>query len=93
MEMEYNRVHEEIKTTFEAKNADYGNSFEKSLDKFGLIAAVVRISDKFERLTNLTDRQRFARAQVSESLSDTLKDMANYCIMAAAWLDDQPSTE
>lgn len=51
--MDYNKVHEEIKQTFIAKNRDYGNSFEKSLNKFGLIAGVVRINDKFERLANL----------------------------------------
>jgi hypothetical protein len=87
--MDYNKVHNEIKETFNAKNHDYGNSFEKSLDKFGLIAAVVRINDKFERLTTLCDRQRLANAKVDESLADTLKDAANYCIMAAAWLEDK----
>lgn len=87
--MDYNKVHEEIKQTFTAKNRDYGNSFEKSLNKFGLIAGVVRINDKFERLANLCDRQRLADAQVNEPLADTLKDMANYCIMAAAWLENE----
>jgi hypothetical protein len=87
MAMDYNRVHAEIKETYIAKNRDYGNSFEKSLDKFGLIAGVVRISDKFERLANLCDRERLSDAQVNEPLADTLKDMANYCIMAAAWLE------
>ena len=89
MEMDYNKVHEEIKQTFIAKNRDYGNSFEKSLDKFGLVAGVVRINDKFERLANLCDRHRLAGAQVDEPLADTLKDMANYCIMAAAWLEKE----
>lgn len=103
--MDYNKVHTEIKDTFVAKNHDYGNSFEKSLDKFGLVAGVVRIGDKYERLVKLTSLQsqpttpkpsfgeakkmKAAAARVDESLSDTLKDMANYCIMAAAWLESK----
>lgn len=103
MTMDYNKVHTEIKDTFVAKNHDYGNSFEKSLDSFGLIAGIVRIGDKYERLVKLTSLQSkpttpkpsFAvakeeegtAARVNESLADTLKDMANYCIMSAAWLE------
>ncbi|WP_283572399.1 nucleotide modification associated domain-containing protein [Streptococcus agalactiae] len=69
--------------TFLAKNADYGNSFEKSLNNFGYIAGIVRISDKYNRLYNLTQNKQ----NVSESLSDTLNDMANYCTMLAIWLE------
>ncbi|EPU45475.1 nucleotide modification associated domain-containing protein [Streptococcus agalactiae] len=71
--------------TFLAKNADYGNSFEKSLDDFGFIAGVVRISDKYNRLYNLTQNKQ----NVSESLSDTLNDMANYCMMLSVWMEEE----
>ncbi|EPU37762.1 nucleotide modification associated domain-containing protein [Streptococcus agalactiae] len=70
--------------TFLAKNADYGNSFEKSLNDFGYIAGVVRISDKYNRLYNITQNKQ----NVSESLSDTLNDMANYCMMLSVWLEE-----
>ncbi|MFD3092592.1 hypothetical protein ACFKJ8_08200, partial [Streptococcus agalactiae] len=56
---------------------------EKSLDNFGFIAGVVRISDKYNRLYNLISSDK----NVSESLSDTLNDMANYCTMLAIWLE------
>ena len=36
------------------KNDAYGDSFSRSIDKFGIIAAVVRLEDKFNRLENLT---------------------------------------
>lgn len=85
--MAYKDVHKEIEAIYEAKNSDYGNSAEKSLDNFGLIAGVVRIGDKYERLVNLVKNPDAAKVQ--ESLSDTLKDMANYCIIAAAWLNKQ----
>ena len=67
------------------KNHDYGNSFEKSLDAFGLVAGVVRMSDKFERLVSLNDPSKDAQI-ASESLVDTLEDLSNYAAMAACWM-------
>lgn len=71
--------------TFECKNHDYGNSFEKSLDTFGLVAGIVRMNDKFERLLSLTGGDKDALVG-SESLVDTLEDLSNYAAMAACWL-------
>lgn len=67
------------------KNHDYGNSFEKSLDMFGLVAGIVRMSDKFERLVSLNDPSKDAQI-ASESLVDTLEDLSNYAAMAACWM-------
>lgn len=67
------------------KNHDYGNSFEKSLDTFGLVAGIVRMSDKFERLVSLNDPSKDAQI-ASESLVDTLEDLSNYAAMATCWL-------
>nr|DAD73399.1 MAG TPA: Nucleotide modification associated domain 1 [Siphoviridae sp. ctKm44]DAE09920.1 MAG TPA: Nucleotide modification associated domain 1 [Siphoviridae sp. ctJdE31] len=67
------------------KNHDYGNSFEKSLDTFGLVAGIVRMSDKFERLVSLNDLSKDAQI-ASESLVDTLEDLSNYAAMAACWM-------
>lgn len=67
------------------KNHDYGNSFEKSLDTFGLIAGIVRMNDKFERLVSLNDPSKDAQI-ASESLVDTLEDLSNYAAMAACWM-------
>lgn len=70
--------------TYTAKNHDYGNSFEQSLDKFGLVASVVRLGDKMNRIESLTKKE----AQVKdESIKDTLLDMANYAIMTVMWMD------
>ena len=67
------------------KNHDYGNSFEKSLDTFGLVAGIVRMNDKFERLVSLNDPSKDAQI-ASESLIDTLEDLSNYAAMAACWM-------
>lgn len=74
------------------KNHDYGNSFEKSLDTFGLVAGIVRISDKFERLVSLNDPSKDAQI-ASESLVDTLEDLSNYAAMAACWLKGKKSAD
>lgn len=74
--------------TYAAKNHDYGNSFELSLDKFGLVASIVRLGDKMNRIESLTKKE----AQVKdESIKDTLLDLANYSIMTVMWLDKRKS--
>lgn len=86
----YNDIIAEMRRTYEAKSHDYGNSFEQSLDDFGIVASVVRISDKFNRLKSLSQ----AEARVSdESMRDTLLDMANYAVMTAMWLDKHSRNE
>lgn len=71
--------------TFCRKNNDYGNSFEESLYQFGIIASIVRMSDKMKRLESLTDESKTQQVG-SESLLDTLEDLSNYAAMTACWL-------
>ena len=78
------KAYDENYQTFLKKNTDYGSSFEESLNEFGEVAGIVRISDKYNRLVNLTKNEN----KVLESKSDTLKDMANYCLMLAVWLEE-----
>ena len=82
------KVYEENYQTFLKKNADYGSSFEESLNEFGEVAGIVRISDKYRRLVNITKNEN----KVLESKIDTLKDMANYCLMLAVWLEENHDT-
>jgi Domain of Unknown Function (DUF1599). len=79
-------AHSELTDIFERKNKDYGNSFEESLEKHGLIAAVVRMEDKMLRLTNLSKKESEQLVN-DESLIDTLKDLSNYALMTAVWLE------
>lgn len=71
--------------TFCKKNSDYGNSFEESLDKHGIVASVARMGDKMNRLESLTDDSKTQQVG-SESLLDTLEDLSNYAAMTACWL-------
>ena len=82
------KVYEELLNTFCKKNHDYGSSFELSLDKHGLVAGVVRMEDKMNRLSTLVDSDTDAQI-ASESLVDTLMDLSNYSAMAACWLMGQ----
>jgi hypothetical protein len=65
------------------KNQAYGDSFYKSIQKYGLIAAVVRIEDKINRLSNLVVA---GGHEHDEAIEDTCMDAANYLLMLATWL-------
>lgn len=77
-------AHKELQEIFVKKNTDYGNSFEESLEKHGLIAAIVRMEDKMSRLNTLSKQEALVS---DESLIDTLKDLSNYALMSAVWLE------
>lgn len=64
---------------YEKKNAAYGNSFSRSVEKYGIIAGLTRLSDKFNRAENLILGAKNDVAD--ENLADTLMDMASYSIM------------
>ena len=67
------------------KNRDYGNSFDKSMDKFGLVVAAIRIGDKVNRLQSLVAKRGEAEVK-DESLADTFMDLACYSIMTMMWM-------
>ena len=69
---------------FKQKNKAYGNSFENSLDKHGITAALVRMDDKMERLATLSKMGAFQAGD--ESIIDTATDLGNYALMLACYL-------
>lgn len=77
--IQFRRIVNQMQTTYEKKNADYGDSFGKSVENYGFIAALTRMSDKFNRIENLI---LGAKNKVpDESLEDTLLDLACYSVM------------
>lgn len=73
------------------KNADYGNAFNKGCDKLGYRYGLARIYDKANRLIHLIedDFQGYSNVNVEdESMLDTIQDLANYCNMLLAWLNN-----
>ena len=83
----YNKILRDLSKTYEAKNADYGDSVGDTYKKFGDISFLVRITDKFNRINSLYQK---GTPQVSESMDDTILDMANYCIL---WLVERRAKE
>ncbi len=61
------------------KNKAYGDSFGDTYQKLGIISAVTRITDKYNRLVNLAVNKEIPCGD--ESIKDTLLDLANYCLM------------
>lgn len=70
-----------IHSTCVAKNHDYGNSASDLYNKFGLISYIVRMNDKMSRINTLIKREAEVK---DEKITDTLLDLANYCLLAAA---------
>ena len=71
---------------YSKKNPVYGNSFERSLKKYGKISGLTRISDKFNRLEKIITNPDIETND--ESLEDTLLDLASYCIMMKMALEN-----
>lgn len=71
--------------TYVLKNHDYGDSFSKSVEKYGLIAALTRLSDKFGRVEHLITHHD--QQVKDEALRDTLLDLASYAVMTIIELD------
>lgn len=77
--------------TYEKKSKDYGNSFEKTCDKYGIVAALTRMEDKMNRLEAVTKNKE---TQVkNETIQDTLLDLANYSILTYMWLNKNNNNE
>ena len=65
--------------TLKSKNADYGNSFEHTLNKYGDTALMLRLEDKFNRLESLfKNKENLVK---DEGFEDTLRDLAGYCLL------------
>nr|DAQ00308.1 MAG TPA: Nucleotide modification associated domain 1 [Caudoviricetes sp.] len=75
-----------IHEMFLKKNRDYGNSFENSLDEWGLLPSVIRIQEKLDRTKTSLKKELLVN---DESVEDTFLDLANYAIMTVMWLEKQ----
>jgi hypothetical protein len=70
----------EMATLLASKQHDYGHG---NITAFGMKGVLVRLSDKVERLINLTTKN--AR---NESILDTLRDIVGYCVIALMLHDE-----
>jgi len=93
--MQNPRFHELLKKiadTHDRKNHDYATTEDpfsnfRECEKFGVKAwqgCLVRMSDKWSRLTNLATKD----AKVNESFEDTLQDLAVYSLICILLRED-----
>lgn len=84
---QFKQIAHELALLYERKNNAYGNSFGDTFNRLGIISAVTRISDKYNRLCNLATHPNIDN--LGESIEDTLMDLASYSIMTLMELDKQ----
>jgi hypothetical protein len=84
----YKGYTDKLADTLAKKNAAYGDAFGKSIEKYGYIAALVRMSDKWNRLNTLMLDSN-GIDNLGESVQDTLLDLAGYCILTMAELNNE----
>ena len=78
----------ELTELYRKKNHDYGDSFHKSFEEFGLTMAAIRLNDKLNRFKTLI---KDTGAVSDETIRDTLIDLANYAIMTVMEMDEERS--
>lgn len=76
----------EMHELYVKKNRDYGDSFGKTYKDLGIISAATRISDKYNRFVELAKGNKPLVS--TETIRDTLIDMANYALMTIIELDN-----
>lgn len=89
----HREICENLNKIYEQKNSDYGNSFGETFKKLGIISAITRISDKYNRICSLATKPAEERKVKDESIKDTLLDMANYCIMTVIEIENENGEE
>lgn len=87
----HKEICEQLNAVYTEKNTNYGDSFGISVKKYGMIAALTRISDKFNRLEQLILTR--SDGTKDESLIDTLLDLSNYCMMTVMEIEDMQANK
>ena len=80
-----------VHDTYKKKNEAYGDSFGKTFRELGVISAITRIYDKFNRILALT---RGAKNDIiDESLKDSLLDLSGYAILTILELEIEENAQ
>lgn len=86
----YQETLNQMADTFYLKNERYGDSFTQTMDDYGLVTSIIRITDKFNRLTTLYKNKDLDVDD--EPIVDTMLDMANYLAMTVAYIKSRKAT-
>lgn len=88
-EERFKEITSSMTSVYVAKNKDYGNSFDKTIDEEGYVAFQVRALDKLHRFKSILSNK--SQHVKDESVIDTLHDLANYCIMCSIKIESDMS--
>lgn len=75
-EDDFGAVLDKVYELHELKAADYGPSFDELWDEYGVTSLIIRLSDKLNRLKQLT--RTGVQHVKDESIADTLLDICSY---------------
>lgn len=82
--MTFEEITKQMDEVYQRKNQDYGNSFDSTLNEFGIIGGIIRMNDKMNRIKSI---YKSGNIRVKdEKFEDTLLDLANYTVMTLQWL-------
>lgn len=82
--LDFSSVCDEVRVLLEQKNSAYGSSVNQTYEHYGLMAYLIRMEDKVNRLRTLVKDSSIS--EDDEKIEDTLKDLAGYSILAIAQL-------
>lgn len=71
---------------YSTKNEMYGDSYNKTVQDYGLVAGLGQLAHKFRRIESIIMNP--SRDVKYESLEDTILDLANYLIITKLSLDE-----
>lgn len=80
----YQETLDDMAETFYLKNERYGDSFTQTMDDYGMVTSIIRVTDKFNRMKTLYQNRELD--EDDEPIMDTMLDMANYLAMTIAYL-------
>ena len=81
----FKQIAEELIELQAKKNADYDNAYMKDIEKYGMVASLIPLNHKMNRLDNLVMKAEKPLVE-AESLEDTFLDMAGYALMAGQYI-------
>ena len=94
-EDDFQLITKEMHELYLIKNKNYGNSFSKQFEEYGLTSVCIRLEDKLRRLKSLNKQLQDYQSGISdintqdESIKDTLIDLANYSVLAILELENE----
>lgn len=79
-------IADDIVVLLTKKNNDYGNSFSRQFQEYGMASSLIRLDDKLSRLKSLTVDGNEQQV-TDESVRDTITDIVGYGILTLMELE------